>query len=184
MLVATKLNVSQAAALYEKSRNTLYQAIKKGKLSKDHDGLLDFSELIRVYGEPKKRFNSSRPNVVSPERSEQSQDSSDNVQLIAALKRENELLRQQLDDAKERELFQRELIQSMNKKLIPLIEHLNTVQDSSSEQLNTVAESFDNKRSEQNIVHSEQCTEQSNRTVEDTPHRTQKKLRFWQKLFN
>lgn len=180
--MATKLNVSQAAALYEKSRNTLYQAIKKGKLSKDNDGLLDFSELIRVYGEPKKRLNSFKPAPVSPEQSQDS--SSNNLQLMAALKRENELLRQQLDDAKERELFQRELIQSMNQKLIPLIEHLNTVQYSTSEQLSTVAESFDNKRSEQNTVHSEQCTEQSNRTVEDTPHRTQKKPRFWQKLFN
>ena len=185
MLVATKLNVSQAAALYEKSRNTLYQAIKKGKLSKDHDGLLDFSELIRVYGEPKKRLNSSKPAPISPERSEQSQDSSsNNLQLMAALKRENELLRQQLDDAKERELFQRELIQSMNQKLIPLVEHLNTVQNSSSEHLSTVAESFDSKRLEQNSVQTEQCTEQSNRTVEDTPHRTQKKPRFWQKLFS
>lgn len=182
--MATKLNVSQAAALYEKSRNTLYQAIKKGKLSKDHDGLLDFSELIRVYGEPKKRLNSFKPAPVFSEHSEQSQDSSNNLQLMAVLKRENELLRQQLDDAKERELFQRELIQSMNQKLIPLIEHLNSVQDSSSEQLSTVAESFDNKRSEQNTVHSEQCTEQSSRTVEDTPHHTQKKPRFWQKLFN
>lgn len=183
--MTTKLNVSQAASLYQKSRNTLYQAIQKGKLSKDHDGLLDLSELIRVYGEPKKSPKSIKRSTVLTERSEQLQDSSsNNVQLMAALKRENELLRQQLDDAKERELFQRELIQSMNQKLIPLIEHLNTVQDNSSEQLSTVAEGFDNKRSEQNTAQPEQCTEQPSRTVEDTPHRTQKKPRFWQKLFS
>lgn len=181
--MATKLKISQAAALYQKSRNTLYQAIQKGILSKDQDGLLDLSELIRVYGEPKKSPKSVKPIDVLPERAELSQDTT-TTQLLAVLKRENELLRQQLDEAKERELFQRELIQSMNQKLIPLIEHLNTVQDSSSEQLSTVAEDTENKGIEQNTGQPAQCTEQSNRTVEDTSQTVQKKQGFWQKLFS
>lgn len=183
MRMATKLKISQAAALYQKSRNTLYQAIHKGVLSKDQDGLLDLSELIRVYGEPKKSPKSVKPIDVQPERAEQSQDTT-TAQLLAVLKRENELLRQQLDEAKERELFQRELIQSMNQKLIPLIEHLNTVQDSSSEQLSTVAEDTENKGIEQNTGQPVQCTEQSNRTVEDTSQNVQKKQGFWQNFFS
>jgi predicted transposase YdaD len=182
--MATKLKISQAAALYQKSRNTLYQAIQKGILSKDQDGLLDLSELIRVYGEPKKSPKSIKAINAHQERTEQSQDTTTASQLLAVLKRENELLRQQLDEAKERELFQRELIQSMNQKLIPLIEHLNTVQDSSSEQLSTVAEDIENKGIEQNTGQPVQCTEQSNRTVEDTSQTVQKKQGFWQRLFS
>lgn len=181
--MATKLKISQAAALYQKSRNTLYQAIQKGILSKDQDGLLDLSELIRVYGEPKTSPKSIKAIDVPQERAEQSQDTT-TAQLLAVLKRENELLRQQLDEAKERELFQRELIQSMNQKLIPLIEHLNTVQDSSTEQLSTVAEDIENKGIEQNTGQPVQCTEQSNRTVEDTSKTVQKKQGFWQNLFS
>jgi hypothetical protein len=30
----------------------LYKDIKNGVLSRDHDGSIDFSELLRVYGEP------------------------------------------------------------------------------------------------------------------------------------
>lgn len=182
--MATKLKISQAAALYQKSRNTLYQAIHKGVLSKDQDGLLDLSELIRVYGEPKKSPKSVKPIDVQPERAEQPQDTTTASQLLDVLKRENELLRQQLDEAKERELFQRELIQSMNQKLIPLIGHLNSVQDSSTEQLSTVAEDIENKGTEQNTGQPVQCTEQSNRTVEDTSQTVQKKQGFWQKLFS
>lgn len=184
MRMATKLKISQAAALYQKSRNTLYQAIQKGILSKDQDGLLDLSELIRVYGEPKTSSKSIKAVDVPQERAEQSQDTTTTAQLLAVLKRENELLRQQLDEAKERELFQRELIQSMNQKLIPLIGHLNSVQDSSTEQLSTVAEDIENKGTEQNTGQPVQCTEQSNRTVEDTSQTVQKKQGFWQKLFS
>ena len=184
MRMATKLKISQAAALYQKSRNTLYQAIQKGILSKDQDGLLDLSELIRVYGEPKTSPKSVKPASVAPGRAEQFQDTTTTAQLLAVLKRENELLRQQLDEAKERELFQRELIQSMNQKLIPLIEHLNTVQDNSSEQLSTLTEDIENKGIEQNIGQPVQCTQQSNRTVEYTSQTVQKKQGFWQKLFS
>lgn len=105
MRMAPKLKISQAAALYQKSRNTLYQAIQKGILSKDQDGLLDLSELIRVYGEPKKSPKSVKPIDVQPERAEQPQDTTTTAQLLAVLKRENELLRQQLDEAKERDFM-------------------------------------------------------------------------------
>ncbi|EPA9109014.1 plasmid replication DNA-binding protein, partial [Acinetobacter soli] len=52
MNTATKYSVSDAATLYKKSRATLYKDIKNGVLSRDHDGFIDFSELLRVYGEP------------------------------------------------------------------------------------------------------------------------------------
>ena len=48
----TKYTISDAANLYKKSRATIYKDIKNGILSRDNTGLLDFSELLRVYGEP------------------------------------------------------------------------------------------------------------------------------------
>ena len=41
-----------ASKAFKKSRTTIYEAIKTGELSRDHDGLIDLSELIRVYGNP------------------------------------------------------------------------------------------------------------------------------------
>lgn len=179
----TKLNISQAATLYKKSRNTLYQAIQKGILSKDHDGLIDLSELIRVYGEPKKDPKNTKPTQNTSERSEQLPDTT-NAQLLAVFKRENELLRQQLDEAKERELFQRELIQSMNQRLIPLIEHLNNAPNIQEEQLSTPTETIAKKEIEQNKVQQEQIEEHGIRTIEDTSQNNPKKVGFWYKLFN
>jgi predicted DNA-binding protein YlxM (UPF0122 family) len=48
-----KLTVSELAKLYGYSRQAIYAHINKGNLSKGSDGLIDFSEAIRVFGEPK-----------------------------------------------------------------------------------------------------------------------------------
>jgi len=45
------VTVIEAAPLIGKSTQTLYRHIKAGKVSKNSDGKLDTSELIRVYGE-------------------------------------------------------------------------------------------------------------------------------------
>jgi hypothetical protein len=46
MKTSTKYSVSDASTLYKKSRATLYKDIKNGVLSRDHDGFIDFSELL------------------------------------------------------------------------------------------------------------------------------------------
>ncbi len=57
-----ELNLSQAAKLYGKSRMTMHRHCRSGRvtsrLSDDGQRLIDFSELIRAYGEP--------PNSVTP----------------------------------------------------------------------------------------------------------------------
>ena len=63
MKTSTKYSVSDAATLYKKSRATLYKDIKNGTLSRDHDGCVDFSELLRVYGEPFSGNQSKRINM-------------------------------------------------------------------------------------------------------------------------
>ena len=50
-----KLSVSELAKLYGYSRQAIYAHINKGNLSKGSDGLIDFAEAIRVFGEPQKK---------------------------------------------------------------------------------------------------------------------------------
>lgn len=45
-----KLSVSELAKLYGYSRQAIYAHINKGNLSKGTDGLIDFSEALRVFG--------------------------------------------------------------------------------------------------------------------------------------
>ena len=100
MKTSTKYSVSDAATLYKKSRATLYKDLKNGVLSRDHDGFIDFSELLRVYGEPfsgkhPKRINtSSIQNTNTPEYSENT---------VVDLKNQIDFLKKQLEKAEDRE---------------------------------------------------------------------------------
>jgi len=100
MNTATKYSVSDAATLYKKSRATLYKDIKNGVLSRDHDGFIDFSELLRVYGEPfagkqQKRIDTSTiQNLNTPEYTDKT---------VIELKNQIDFLKKQLEKAEERE---------------------------------------------------------------------------------
>ena len=45
-----KISINKASLDFNISRNTLYKHIKQGKITKDSDGKLDTSDLIRLYG--------------------------------------------------------------------------------------------------------------------------------------
>ena len=45
-----RVSINKASLDFNISRNTLYKHIKQGKLTKDADGKLDTSDLIRLYG--------------------------------------------------------------------------------------------------------------------------------------
>ena len=100
MNTATKYSVSDAATLYKKSRATLYKDIKNGVLSRDHDGFIDFSELLRVYGEPfgvkqVKRIDTSPiQNQNTPEYIDKT---------VVELKNQIDFLKKQLEKAEDRE---------------------------------------------------------------------------------
>ena len=87
-----------ASKAFKKSRTTIYEAIKNGELSRDNNGLIDLSELIRVYGNP--------INVQSSTRTEHAKN---NVQVHVQSEIENvlkdqiSLLKNQLDLANQRE---------------------------------------------------------------------------------
>lgn len=91
----SNVSVLEASRLTGKSSQTIYRHIKKGKVSKTDDGI-ETSELIRVYG-PLRNTSTETPDTpVAPTTSGASVE-------IDYLKRENQLLREQLAHAEERE---------------------------------------------------------------------------------
>ena len=87
-----------ASKAFKKSRTTIYEAIKTGELSRDHDGLIDLSELIRVYGNPINVQSSTRTEHAQKDVQVHVQSEIENV-----LKDQISLLKNQLDLANHRE---------------------------------------------------------------------------------
>nr|WP_168455031.1 plasmid replication DNA-binding protein [Acinetobacter larvae]APD77631.1 DNA-binding protein [Acinetobacter larvae] len=110
-----KLTVSELAKLYGYSRQAIYAHINKGNLSKGSDGLIDFSEAIRVFGEPKGKSTDDKQS-----KSINSQD----LTQVDLLKSQVNLLEKQLNQALlrenqsiEREVFYQEQIEAMQRLL-------------------------------------------------------------------
>jgi predicted DNA-binding protein YlxM (UPF0122 family) len=110
-----KLSVSELAKLYGFSRQAIYAHINKGNLSKGSDGLIDFSEAIRVFGEPqmKEPFVKQSQSIDSQQLTE-----------VDMLKRQVDMLEKQLNQALlrenqslERESFYQEQIEAMQRLL-------------------------------------------------------------------
>jgi hypothetical protein len=100
MKTSTKYSVSDAATLYKKSRATLYKDIKNGVLSRDNDGSIDFSELLRVYGEPFGGKQQKRLDT-SPIQNQNTHEYTDNT--VLELKNQIDFLKKQLEKAEDRE---------------------------------------------------------------------------------
>lgn len=110
-----KLSVSELAKLYGYSRQAIYAHINKGNLSKGSDGLIDFAEALRVFGEPQ---NKEQP--VNQSKSIDNQ----NLTEIDMLKRQVDMLERQLNQSilrenqsLERETFYQEQIEAMQRLL-------------------------------------------------------------------
>ena len=95
------------------SRATVYKHIKAGKLSRLADGLVDLSEVLRVYGEPKK--NTGRDNQ---EIAVDSVDSQENKLLLDKIA----FLESQLAQAEKREEWLRGQVETAQ-ETIKLLEH-------------------------------------------------------------
>jgi predicted DNA-binding protein YlxM (UPF0122 family) len=110
-----KLSVSELAKLYGYSRQAIYAHINKGNLSKGSDGLIDFTEALRVFGEPqKKQLNVNQSKSID----------SQNLTEIDILKRQVDMLERQLNQSilrenqsLERETFYQEQIEAMQRLL-------------------------------------------------------------------
>ena len=122
-----KLSVSELAKLYGYSRQAIYAHINKGNLSKSSDGLIDFSEALRVFGEPQ-----NKDVTVNQSKSTDSQ----NLTEIDMLKRQVDMLERQLNQSilrenqsLERENFYQEQIEAMQRLLEAPKPHIPTSVD-------------------------------------------------------
>lgn len=110
-----KLSVSELAKLYGYSRQAIYAHINKGNLSKGSDGLIDFTEALRVFGEPQnKQLNVNQSKSID----------SQNLTEVDILKRQVDMLERQLNQSilrenqsLERETFYQEQIEAMQRLL-------------------------------------------------------------------
>ena len=101
------LSVIELSKLYGINRQTIYNNINKGILSKNSDNKIDLSEAIRVFGEPAKKQDVKEPvKVDSPNSAE-----------VLLLRQQIDMLKNQLDDAKERESFYQNQIETMQRLL-------------------------------------------------------------------
>ena len=101
------LSVVELSKLYNINRQTIYNHINKGILSKNSDNKIDFSEAIRVFGEPSKRIDVKDPvKIDSPNSAE-----------VLLLRQQIDILKNQLDDAKDRESFYQNQIETMQRLL-------------------------------------------------------------------
>jgi hypothetical protein len=69
---AVELSISKASVTWGVSRTTIHKKIKTGQLSKLENGTIDTSEMIRVFGEPHVKVDSTHPvqvvNEVHPDK--------------------------------------------------------------------------------------------------------------------
>lgn len=106
------MTVIELAKLYGMNRQSIYKRINKGDLSKNSDGRIDLSEAIRVFGEPAQRSNSNVTQLQSSEVHKSAE--------VDILKQQVDMLQKQLEVAQERELFQRQQLQTKDDQIFSL----------------------------------------------------------------
>ena len=113
------LSVLELSKLYSINRQTIYNQINKGILSKNSDNKIDLAEAIRVFGEPvRKQDVKESVKVDSPNSAE-----------VLLLRQQIDILKNQLDDAKDRESFYQNQIETMQRLLEAPKPHIPTSVD-------------------------------------------------------
>ncbi len=184
MNTVTKYSVSDAATLYKKSRATLYKDIKNGTLSRDHDGFIDFSELLRVYGEP---FSHNQPKRIDPYSIQNQNTSEYTDKTLIDLKSQIDFLKKQLEKAEDREAQANARIDT----LLTLIEMKSPLQNTttSTDQKSEpdIAPSIDPKVdtpiAEEKIASTQKPIETPRIPVPEQIEEEPKKRGFWSRFF-
>ena len=110
------LSVIELSNLYGMTRQAIYKQVNKGNLSKNSDGKIDLSEAIRVFGEPSRNVNSSQTTETRK------------LSEVHLLEQQVYMLQKQLEQAHEREQFQREELKAKNDKLHVKDEQIEAIQ--------------------------------------------------------
>ena len=120
------LTVLELSKLYNINRQTIYNNIKKGILSKNSENKIDLAEAIRVFGEPvKKQDVKESVKVDSPNSAE-----------VLLLRQQIDMLKNQLSDAKDRESFYQNQIETMQRLLEAPKANMTTFTDQEQPQSN------------------------------------------------
>ena len=96
------MKVGELAKLYGINRQSVYKRINKGELSKDAEGLIDFAEAIRVFGEP-----SGRGVPVTQEQSSVTHKNTESYTTSVML----EMMQKQIERLEEDKLYLKEQLQ-------------------------------------------------------------------------
>ena len=124
------LSVLELSKLYNINRQTIYNHINKGILSKNSDNKIDLAEAIRVFGEPARKQDVKEPvKVDSPTSAE-----------VLLLRQQIDILKNQLDDAKDRESFYQNQIETMQRLLEAPKPHIPTSIDPEPTQAEQITE--------------------------------------------
>lgn len=102
------MRVGELAKLYGINRQSIYKRINKGELSKSSDGLIDFSEALRVLGEPSER---------GVPVTELQQQVTESMTESYTLKLQVEMLERQLKKLEENEIFLKEQITTKDQSI-------------------------------------------------------------------
>ena len=120
------LTVLELSKLYNINRQTIYNNIKKGILSKNSENKIDIAEAIRVFGEPVKKQDVKEPvKIDSPNSAE-----------VLLLRQQIDMLKNQLSDAKDRESFYQNQIETMQRLLEAPKANMTTFTDQEQQQAN------------------------------------------------
>lgn len=113
MAVTSKLSVSQAAKDWNVSRQTIYKYMRDGRLSKNVDGTVSASEMIRVFGEKKPSVSDIQQLTVSDRQEIDSLQGE-----VTTLKKQLEFLTNEIEQYKIRENWYRQQIELLQPKRI------------------------------------------------------------------
>ena len=165
------LTVLELSKLYNINRQTIYNNIKKGILSKNPDNKIDLAEAIRVFGEPIRKQDVKEPvKVDSPNSAE-----------VLLLRQQIDILKNQLDDAKDRESFYQNQIETMQRLLEAPKPHIPTSIDPEPTQAEQITED------KEEVIAMPQkepdATENKRIPVPDHVEPEQPKRGFWSRFF-
>ena len=165
------LSVLELSKLYNINRQTIYNHINKGILSKNSDNKIDLAEAIRVFGEPIRKQDVKEPvKVDSPNSAE-----------VLLLRQQIDILKNQLDDAKDRESFYQNQIETMQRLLEAPKPHIPTSIDPEP----TQAEPMTEEKEEVIAMPQKELEATENKRIPVPEHVEQEpeKRGFWSRFF-
>ena len=165
------LSVLELSKLYSINRQTIYNQINKGILSKNSDNKIDLAEAIRVFGEPIRKQDVKEPvKVDSPNSAE-----------VLLLRQQIDILKNQLDDAKDRESFYQNQIETIQRLLEAPKPHIPTSIDPEP----TQAEPMTEEKEEVIAMPQKELEATENKRIPVPEHVEQEpeKRGFWSRFF-